>query len=751
MKDRPEQESARSQVENNSVTVGNLHVGSSVGGSVVIGSGNVVGYTSEQVSALISQISTTFQVKPFDGRCPYKGLDYFEEEDAELFFGREKLVEELVGKVKDSRTVFITGPSGSGKSSLVRAGLIHALRQDAVKGSDRWLYATIKPGREPFEALAGAFARLKDPGLGKYLRENANSAATLHECAESVLSERADQRLVLFLDQFEEVFTQLGKDKAQTFINLLAHAVTVEGGRVTILFSMRSDFVPNCATYPELNAILNQQFVQIGSMGSEELVSAIAQPALRVGLKIDPDLIAQIINDMKGEPGALPLMQFALKDLFDSRQETGGMIALTLGDYLQRGGIRKALQRHADQTFAGLDAGEQELARSIFTGLIEIGRGTQDTRRTALSNELIPAGVRKAEIESVVQKLANARLLTTDEVTVTISHEKLIEAWPWLKKLVDENRAVIALQNEISEHARQWDVERRDPSYLYTGARLANAREKLEANKLVLSGLARDFVGAGIQAEERKQREEERRLQKELEDARKLAATERRGRLITNGVLIAAILLAGLLGYVPIRNEIWRQNAMKTEMVHFEEGDYPLGDQRAKDAPDEYLVPEKYHISSFSIDTYPVTNERYNLCIKAGICSRPNDLPGMYEDEENLDKPVVNVNAIDAGEYCEWLGMRLPSEKEWELAAMKYKIVLPAGQPDTVSFFYEWTRSPYAPNDSEWMNTLISPPNWLTKKGGSLDQPLAQIATYRQVTRSTSSDETTGFRCTRDH
>ena len=154
---------------------------------------------------------------------------------------------------------------------------------------------------------------------------------------------------------------------------------------------MRSDFVPNCATYPQLNSLLNQQFVQIGAMQPEELVSAIAQPAIRMGLQIDPDLIAQIINDMQGEPGALPLMQFALKDLFDAQHAKGAMIALTRADYIQRGGIQKSLERHADTAFAELNPHEQELARNIFSGLIEIGRGTVDTRRTALSNELIPS------------------------------------------------------------------------------------------------------------------------------------------------------------------------------------------------------------------------------------------------------------------------------------------------------------------------------------------------------------------------
>ncbi len=152
---------------------------------------------------------------------------------------------------------------------------------------------------------------------------------------EIALKEGRDKRAVLFIDQFEEVFTQINNEEERmAFLNLLTHAATVENGRVIILFSMRSDFVSNCATYPQLNALLNQQFVQIGAMQPEELVSAIAQPALRVGLRIDPDLIAQIINEMKGEPGALPLMQFALKDLFDSQQKKSGVIALTLNDYL---------------------------------------------------------------------------------------------------------------------------------------------------------------------------------------------------------------------------------------------------------------------------------------------------------------------------------------------------------------------------------------------------------------------------------
>ncbi len=483
---------------NGSTAVGSISVGGDIGGDINIGN---TGYTANQVSILLAQIQSTFQPKPFDGRCPYKGLDVFEVEDAELFFGREKLVDDLVSRVKDSRTVFVTGPSGSGKSSLARAGLIHALKQGAIKGSDRWLYATMKPGRDPIGELGRVVSSLaSSTNPEDEIRSKAMKDATIFaRWCEIVLKEGRDKRLVLFIDQFEEVFTQISNEEERiAFLNLLTHAATIENGRVIILFSMRSDFVSNCATYPQLNALLNQQFVQIGAMQPEELVSAIAQPALRVGLRIDPDLIAQIINEMKGEPGALPLMQFALKDLFDFQQEKNGVIALTLNDYLQRGGIHKALERHANDSFSKLSKNEQELARSIFSGLIEIGRGTQDTKRTALFDELVPANAKAADVEVIVQKLADARLITTDEQagkdTVTISHEKLIDAWPWLKKLVNENRDVIALQNQIATDAKEWEGHKHDASYLYTGGRLANVRERVDKQKLTFNQLAQEFI-----------------------------------------------------------------------------------------------------------------------------------------------------------------------------------------------------------------------------------------------------------------
>jgi WD40 repeat protein len=536
---------ARRKKGDNQVTVGDI---TSISGEVNIAGGNI-GYTAKQVTELLKQINSTFQPKPFDGLCPYKGLDVFEEEDAKIFFGRERLVEDLVGRVKESRVVFVTGPSGSGKSSLVRAGLIPALMQGAIPGSDQWQYATLKPGRDPIGELARAASRLAESANAeKEIREGAlNDPTIFSRWCEIALGSAEEKRAILFLDQFEEIFTQktISETDQIAFLNLLTFAGTSKTDRIILLLALRSDFISNCATYPELNALLNRQLIQIGAMQPDELVGAIALPALHVGLRIDPDLIAQIINDMRNEPGALPLMQFALKDLFDAHQERDGIYALTLEDYLRQGGIYKALQRHADRSFAMLNESEQQLARSIFSSLVEVGHGTPDARRMALFDEIVTFNSKPEDVLLTVRKLADARLITTDKQagkdTITISHEKLIDAWPWLKKLIDENREGIALQNEITSDANKWEEHKKENGYLYTGARLANARAQIEANLVILNNVARSFIEAGVRAHV-----------DELEAALQRTAQLRRSAYLT-AALVLALVAAGLAVFFGIK------------------------------------------------------------------------------------------------------------------------------------------------------------------------------------------------------
>ena len=224
-------------------------------------------------------------------------------------FWTRRLVDTLLERIQETRFLCIAGPSGSGKSSLVQAGLIHALRSGWLTGSRHWLYASLSPRGDPIEQLALAMARVAGkPDVANYLRNRgATDPGSLQQQAETLLGPDPAQRLILYIDQFEELFTQTRNEiRRQSFLALLTDAIAREDGRVTVILSMRSDFMSQCATYPELLSLINQQFQLVGAMTSQELALAILKPALVVGAEIEPDLVAQVIADMKGEPGALP-------------------------------------------------------------------------------------------------------------------------------------------------------------------------------------------------------------------------------------------------------------------------------------------------------------------------------------------------------------------------------------------------------------------------------------------------------------
>ena len=319
-----------SHVESDAHSDDNIHVSVGEGATNVAAGKNVtqyVGYSAEQVTALIAQVRTAEQPRTWDGRVPYVGLAAFQEADAEFFFGREKLVDTLLERIQETRFLCIAGPSGSGKSSLVQAGLIHTLRSGRLAGSRHWLYASLSPRGDPIEQLALAMARVAGkPDVANYLRNRgATDPSSLQQQAETLLGPDPAQRLILYIDQFEELFTQTRNEiRRQSFLALLTDAIAREDGRVTVILSMRSDFMSQSATYPELLSLINQQFQLVGAMTSQELALAILKPALVVGAEIEPELVAQVIADMKGEPGALPLMQFALKDLFGAHPHKRG-------------------------------------------------------------------------------------------------------------------------------------------------------------------------------------------------------------------------------------------------------------------------------------------------------------------------------------------------------------------------------------------------------------------------------------------
>ena len=498
----------------------NITAGNITDSVVAIGAGATAykGLTVEQVAALVVELKHQDQPVVWDGRTPYLGLKAFQESDAEFFFGRESLVDDLLARVREESFIVLAGPSGSGKSSVARAGLFHALRHDRLPKSKAWLLAATRPGGDPRENLAAAIDRAAGrPGAGDHVRRQCQTnPRALHESIEVLLSDDPDQRFVLLVDQFEEIFTQTRDEAARAaVIAQLTTAAAAPGGRAVILVALRSDFVSNCAAHPELRRLMSRQFQLVGAMEPRDLGKAITLPALEAGADIDPALVKRIIDDMKGEPGALPLMSFALQDLFAAEKTAPGRpMDLTLAEYVQRSGIESALERHANAVFAGFSDEQQALARGIFSRLIETGQGRLDTRRTATFEELVPAGGDRALVAATVAELAeaNARLVTTSgageagaeallagKAMVTIAHEKLIDAWPWLRRLVDENRENIRLQNDIADAAREWYDHGRDNGYLYGGGRLALVEEQLAEGGLAgLGEQSRAFVDAGI-------------------------------------------------------------------------------------------------------------------------------------------------------------------------------------------------------------------------------------------------------------
>jgi WD40 repeat protein len=502
------------------------------------------GYTYEQAVALVEQIRRAGQPEVWDGRAPYVGLAAFQEQDAALFFGRERLIAALVEQLRTSPSLAVFGPSGSGKSSVVRAGLIVALRRGALTGSDKWLVATMMPGNDPIGQLATALSAMAlkaglSPAIGDDLRASGSSDATaLAHLAELLTQDAPDRRVVVFVDQFEESFTLTRSDeRRQAFFDLLTTAAA-EGSRVKVIVAARSDFLSQCAAYPELRRMINAQFRLIGAMAPEEMARAIVLPALEVGASVEPELVAAVVNETKGDPGMLPLLQFALKDLFDAlAPKPGQQVTLTLDAYLGRGGMRQVLERRANEVFDALTPEQQGIARRVFAGLIEVGKGTVDTRRTARIAELVPEGASQAEVLGVVQALSAGRLLTTmaDQEepsagargTVTLVHERLIDAWPWLRKLVDENRQAIERQNEIGDDATAWDTNKRETSYLYAGARLQVVLDEVRDKHLVLSELSKAFLDAGVAEQARQDEEAQREQQEKLAAAERLAEEQR--------------------------------------------------------------------------------------------------------------------------------------------------------------------------------------------------------------------------------
>ncbi|MCX4970894.1 hypothetical protein OHA98_40385 [Streptomyces sp. NBC_00654] len=382
-----------------------------------------------------------------DTEPPYRGLARFEPGDEDLFFGRDHLIDDLLELARNRRVTALVGASGSGKSSLLRAGLVPHLRHTDQPAPRPAALRIITPGTHPL--------RTHEQHLNPATTTGGNEGAATW----------------LIVDQFEEIFT-LCRDPAErtTFIDRLLTANNPDS-RLRVLIAIRADFYNRCLEHHNLITVLRDATMPVGPMNADELREAIVKPATARGLIVERGLTARILQDIDGEPGALPLMSHALLETWRRRRGK----ALTEAAYDAADGLHGAITHTAETAYTTLTPAQAVLARRILLRLITPGEGTQDTRRPVDRTELDTADPTDTNV--VLERLTSARLLTVDGPTIDLAHEALITAWPRLRRWIDEDRERLRIHRQLTEATHIWNNLDHDPGALYRGTRLATAEE----------------------------------------------------------------------------------------------------------------------------------------------------------------------------------------------------------------------------------------------------------------------------------
>jgi hypothetical protein len=495
--------------------------------------------------------------------CPFRGLKPFDEEHARWFFGRNREIAECLQALRERRLLAVIGASGSGKSSLVRAGLIPAVRTGQLDGNYHWLPIVLRPAALPLRELALRLPHVltRRAWTVDQLSEQFQSSSFLADelDAEAVAANRADRRFLLVIDQFEEVFSA-GVDPKQRrlFLEAIIHAASVAGGRTSVVLTVRADFMSVALREEHLARQLNAAAYLLGPMGQAGLRDAIRHPARIAGVMLDEGLESLLLDSLlvegtSTEAGDLPLLQFGLEELWLRREQS----RLTVRAYNEMGGLKGALTRRADQVLAELRAhGLEDTARRLFGRLIQVGEGTPDTRRRLDTAELI---ARHREVERPLQSLIEARLLTAHENSVEIAHEALIREWPTLKSWIDDSRVALRIQGELTRAADSWHASR-DAAELWRGLRLRRAAELAAEGTLLFSTREQAFLTESEAAAEHESRELEAQRQQELAAAQLLAEAQQRELTLKHrelrrarffaGALLALVVVAAISAYL---------------------------------------------------------------------------------------------------------------------------------------------------------------------------------------------------------
>jgi WD40 repeat protein/serine/threonine protein kinase/energy-coupling factor transporter ATP-binding protein EcfA2 len=489
---------------------------------------------------------------------PYKGLRAFEPADSRDFFGREAFLKKLLDRLapNTSRTpsqetdrngdrfLAIVGPSGSGKSSLVNAGLIPVLREGAIEGAERWFIVEMAPGSRPLDELEVALLRVAADQAGNIRDQLERDRNGLLRAADLILP-RDNSELLLVIDQFEELFTLVSDETYRThFLNILTAAATDIRSRVRIIITLRADFYDRPLHYPEFGKLIRNHMETVLPLTAEELERAILHPANQVGVEYEPGLVATIIDDVLYQPGALPLLQYALTELFEGRAGR----TLTRAAYETIGGTAGALARRAEELYHEQESEGQEAIRQLFLRLVALdddSAASPDTRQRVLRSELTAVVQDEELMDELIDEYAAYRLLTLDHdpnsrcPMVEIAHEALLREWQRLRGWLDESRDDLRLRRQLTRAAEEWRLADQDPSFALSGTRLVQFETWSESTQLALTRGERDYLQASAALRD------EREAAESARQAREAKLEQRAGRVLQ--ALVVVFLLAALV------------------------------------------------------------------------------------------------------------------------------------------------------------------------------------------------------------
>ncbi len=573
----------------------------------------------------------------FQSRNPYKGLRPFREDDQDDFFGRDALINDLVSSLLNilqsgqPRLLPIIGPSGSGKSSVVMAGLLPRLHQNTIGGSQNWIYLPpLVPGTDPLENLALALrSALPDSSIRAIADDlTAPSARGLHLLARQIAGQKQTQ-VILFIDQFEELFTQTTDETRRSqLIHLLVSAITEPNGPLIGILTLRADFYDRPMFYPELGKLLETNGKSVLPMSLADLYDVVQKPASLpdVQMTFDEGLVGELVFEVRDQIGGLPLLQFTLDQLFERRDG----LRLTNTAYEAIGGLRGALAKHAEATYDSLPSDDhRRLTRALFLRLVEPGSTDQDTtrRRITLSELQLSDTASSENIQQVAATFVNARLLIADRDTLEVAHEALISSWSRLRDWIEDQRESLRIHRRLMTAAQEWNESGNDFGYLASAERLTQFENWANETVLVLNVQERAFLEASLAEREAQRRREETRKEHEAELQRRLATRLR----FSIGLIFFLIVAIGLTAFAFSQRSQTQQALVTAEYL-----------QNLSEAQRLLLAAEATNLANAQTELQGVNAELQDVNVRiATLAARP-------EIEDSLKSLMAAIDAQQA-------------------------------------------------------------------------------------------------------